>query len=269
MANLGLMPGNPRNFAFGPSVRCDLRLLEVDEALLTEILEAGVVIKGKEDDEAVLCTANKTYGMKLVETTNLQLLVQPTEASPCELRAALQEAGALEIGGRWRSVEPTYLAGLLELLLLTAQQEGMSLSELREDVLVRGLRADGYHPAIVRHCLHVYGRAAGAAAGAGAEEAAAGGAGPSSSRTWALDEARTCVHFAHKALGGRSLLLRDFTPAWGRAVPYGMTPSLAMLRCEALIDGGWVPGQSVEALLMRHARVSQPTPDGPLMYSAR
>ncbi len=30
-----------------------------------------------------------------------------------------------------------------------------------------------------------------------------------------------------------------------------------------------VPGRSVEALLMRHARASQPTPDAPLMYSAR
>lgn len=37
----------------------------------------SVVIKGREDEEAVLCTSRHTYAMKLVETTNLQLLVQP------------------------------------------------------------------------------------------------------------------------------------------------------------------------------------------------
>ena len=29
------------------------------------------------------------------------------------------------------------------------------------------------------------------------------------------------------------------------------------------------PGQTVEALLLKHARISQPQPDGPLHYCAR
>lgn len=39
-----------------------------------------VVIKGGEHEEAVLCTSSKTYAIKYVETTNLQLLVAPAAA---------------------------------------------------------------------------------------------------------------------------------------------------------------------------------------------
>jgi sister chromatid cohesion protein DCC1 len=54
-----------------------LQLLEVDEALLAEIVASGVVIKGGRDEEAVLCTASKTYALKQVETSNTLLLVPP------------------------------------------------------------------------------------------------------------------------------------------------------------------------------------------------
>ncbi|GLC39275.1 hypothetical protein PLESTB_001648800 [Pleodorina starrii] len=462
MSTLGLKVGQPRSLAFASGgVRSDLRLLEVDEKLLEEIMRQGVVIKGGEDDEAVLVTSCRTYGMKLVETTNLQLLVGPqdqqqqqpqhgeegqsfqrgavgepgpgatqaapplgygsglmtqwnyfrsgsavpepvavnatsmshielvevpprlealrgllwqhpygiederdeqvggrggqgdaemedatasgdggggggggggvrgtssaargrgytfeqlldrVQASPAELRAALAAEGALELGGRWRAVEANYLGSLLELVLLTAEQEGMSLGALRESRLAAALQPDGYYPAVVRHCLGVYGKPAGEAAEAGGSAAAA--APESGSGAWCLDETKVCVHFAVKVMAGRSLPLAEFNAAWARAVPYGMTPCLDMLRAEALIDGSgsearispfpasalprdpgerfgalfrrrarweWshlepylagvrVPGQSVEALLMRFARASQPTPDSPLVYSAR
>ncbi|EFJ40141.1 hypothetical protein VOLCADRAFT_108324 [Volvox carteri f. nagariensis] len=476
MSTLGLKPGQPRAIAYAADgVRSDLRLLEVDEKLLQEIMEKGVVIKGGEEEEAVLVTSCRTYSMKLVETTNLQLLVGPEEeeeeeffpppqfrsaarlggpvavnatstshielvevaprldpirdliwahpygvedeqpaegagaetdtemaaagiadldtyieggrrstgaagaaagrggggggggggvkggytfgelleriqASPEELRNALAAEGALQLAGRWRAVDPNYLGSLLELVLLTAQQEGMPVGCLREDVLVESLRQDGYHPDVVRHCLSVYGKSA-----VGAESDGGPGGARGNPRVWCLDETKVCVHFASRVMGGRTMLLNDFIEAWKRAVPYGLTPSLDMLRSEALIDvygnpanppvewghaqtrtdtqthtyeegsgadarispfpasslprepgerfaalfrvrprwewthmepylegmQEWcvktiaavvevlVPGQSVEALLMRFARASQPTPDAPLMYSAR
>ncbi|KXZ53306.1 hypothetical protein GPECTOR_7g1200 [Gonium pectorale] len=396
-ATIGLVQGQPRAFSFAPGVRSDLRLLQVDETLLQEIVEKGVVVKGAEDEEAVLCTSQRTYAMKLVETTNLQLLVRPSEtaaqfrsadsaepiqvaatsgshielvevaprlgplrrllwerpygpqdegegadgdgdtamaeaegpggrraagytfdellaevqASPAELRAALAAEGAVELDGRWRAVEGGYLGELLEMVLLTAQQAGMPLGALRGGELLEALRADGYHPNVVGHCLTVYARRvdAGAAGSAEAGPAAAGDG------VWAVDETKVCIHFAHKVLAAArgSMPLQDFTAAWARAVPAGMSPRPDMLAAEALVDGTgpearisafpaaalphepaerfaalfrrrprweWthlepylaglkVPGQSVEALLIRFARASQPTPDAPLVYSAR
>lgn len=115
MTSLGLRRGHARAFQFAPNgVRSDFRLLEVNDELLAEICKDGyvaarsdcfvtsscrcmklleqleeaphkcpalnsVVIKGGEEEEAVLCTSKKTFAMKLVETTNLQLLVRPTQ----------------------------------------------------------------------------------------------------------------------------------------------------------------------------------------------
>lgn len=39
----------------------------------------SVVIKGEPDAEAVLCTARRTYALKIVETTNSLLLVPPVQ----------------------------------------------------------------------------------------------------------------------------------------------------------------------------------------------
>lgn len=38
-----------------------------------------VVIKGGDRDDAVVCTQDKTYALKYVETTNLLLLIPPNE----------------------------------------------------------------------------------------------------------------------------------------------------------------------------------------------
>ncbi|KAG2490053.1 hypothetical protein HYH03_011518 [Edaphochlamys debaryana] len=352
---LGLAPGKPRALEFAQGgARTDLRLLQVDDALLKEIVSDGVVIKGTPDDEAVLVTKSRTFAMKVVETTNLCLLVAPSapgddpadtgsqpdqagvrapntgvgaglmtqwgsfkaasggrapvvvsatsdshielveiaprlaplrrllwarpyglqdegaeqgaageameaegagaggeggytfeellelvQASPAELRAALEAEGALEVAGRWRAVERSYLGALLQSLLLTAEQQGMPLSRLDESALAQGLEEDGYHPAVVRHCLKTYGSpvvqqqdtAAGDAAMAEAQAQASEGG------LWALDPAKVCVYFAHQVLAGRALPLPAFHAAWARAVPYGLEPSMDMLKAEALVDG--------------------------------
>ncbi|BBM99421.1 sister chromatid cohesion protein DCC1 [Marchantia polymorpha subsp. ruderalis] len=54
------------------------RLLEVDEALLQELLHSGLTIKGGREDEAVLCTSKATFAMKFVSTSNTVLLVPPS-----------------------------------------------------------------------------------------------------------------------------------------------------------------------------------------------
>ena len=46
---------------------------------LTDLLAGSVVIKGEAAAEAVLCSENRTYALKIVETTNSLLLVPPTQ----------------------------------------------------------------------------------------------------------------------------------------------------------------------------------------------
>ncbi|CAN6445484.1 unnamed protein product [Victoria cruziana] len=61
--------------SFGPHE--ELILLEVHEALLPQILEDRVAIKGEPDEEAVLCTSSETYALKFVSTSNSVFLVPP------------------------------------------------------------------------------------------------------------------------------------------------------------------------------------------------
>ncbi|RDX75611.1 Sister chromatid cohesion protein DCC1 [Mucuna pruriens] len=68
---------------FGPND--DLLLLELDEKLLPDVLHERVVLRGKPDEDAVLCTQSKTYAMKFVGTSNSVLLVPPANHSEfCE-----------------------------------------------------------------------------------------------------------------------------------------------------------------------------------------
>ena len=46
---------------------------------LQQLLGCRVVIKGDADEQAVLCTHDKTYALKSVETSNLLLLIPPNQ----------------------------------------------------------------------------------------------------------------------------------------------------------------------------------------------
>ena len=60
------------------SAALDVRLLEVDEDLLQEILHTGVTIKGGDTQPAVLCTERKTFALvELPFTSNSLVLVPP------------------------------------------------------------------------------------------------------------------------------------------------------------------------------------------------
>ena len=57
------------------------RLFEMDEATLQQLLkdDGSLTIKGGRDDDAVLCTADKTYTLRLAESSNSFLLAPERE----------------------------------------------------------------------------------------------------------------------------------------------------------------------------------------------
>lgn len=174
---LQLAPGAPRTLAYGRAIRRDMRLLEVDEGVLGELLEGGcgragrgeagpafkpppqrqpppagprarpgvaaaqlagasdrqtrslgpplllplerpplparprrsLCLKGAPGEEAVLCTRDKTYAVKAVETTNLLLLVQqqPPQPQPQESGGAGTGGAAAPLASQDTNVQPT------------------------------------------------------------------------------------------------------------------------------------------------------------------
>lgn len=97
-----------------------------------------------------------------------------------------------------------------------------------------------YLPAIVQHCLHVYGRSP-AQGGTGDAQAEASTAPPSGNNSsigsYVLDERQVCLHYARKLLHQRGLWqLHAFLPAWQQEVPGGCwNPTEDMLAGEALV----------------------------------
>ncbi|KAG6519706.1 sister chromatid cohesion protein DCC1-like [Zingiber officinale] len=76
---LSLGPGSSISIRYHPlfGVHDDLLLLEADEALLPDILNNRVSIRGDKDEDAVLCTPSATYIMKFVGTSNSVYLIPP------------------------------------------------------------------------------------------------------------------------------------------------------------------------------------------------
>ena len=66
-----------------------LALFELDESVLAEVMrdDGSVSIKGGTNEEAVLCTAERTYVMRLAESSNT-LLLSPDALSEKTLAAA-------------------------------------------------------------------------------------------------------------------------------------------------------------------------------------
>ncbi|PSC68596.1 sister chromatid cohesion DCC1 [Micractinium conductrix] len=405
-SQLQLSTGQPRTLVWAEGIRKDVKLLEVDEDLLQELLADGLCLKGAPGEEAVLCSTSKTFAVKCVETTNMVLLVedaaaaggaaghtplrardgnavpQPTpvgqltglatqieknaaaaavapvlasalvsahmelvvaaprlhqmdallaarqygaegqeggggdkgdamqtddgggdgagsfaggyteaelleqvQCSTAELRAALLDRRALNLDGRWCTVDQAYQGLLLELALLTAVEHGWPLSALPGEALAAALQPHGYDPRVSLHCLASFGTrlggggggdaiddgppssqqqggaasaradaapmdADGAAAAGGAAAAAGGGGGG----VYCLDEAAVCLHFARSLLAAQpDWILEEFETAWQLAVPEGMLPTLEMLHGEALLHGGGVgPSGVVAPLRIKH-----------------
>uniref|UniRef100_A0ACD6A364 Uncharacterized protein n=1 Tax=Avena sativa TaxID=4498 RepID=A0ACD6A364_AVESA len=70
--------------AFAP--HDDLILLEAGDDLLPDLLQGRVTVRGRPEEEAVLCTPSATYAMKFVGTSNSMFLIPPGEAVAPSLR---------------------------------------------------------------------------------------------------------------------------------------------------------------------------------------
>eukprot|EP00850_Spirogloea_muscicola_P004973 SM000022S07187 [mRNA] locus=s22:404176:405880:+ [translate_table: standard] len=261
--------------------------------------------------------------------TRSELLAR-VQASESELVAALASAGAAEDScGRFRVLDGSYAATVVDVLLLTAAEHGWPLHALPERGAVAALAAAGYPPATTRHCLQLLGGQPAAVPALVPEHHCNGGEvamleyGDGNGEcevSWVLDSIRVCVHVAHQLLAAgpqAGVPLDSFMTAWAAGVPPGCGPPLvSMLRGEAIMEPPssaaatpvvrllpvstlpksarerfavlfaerprWLwddlepylrdlpaPGQSVEALLLRHARRLQPHPSMPPLYCAR
>ncbi|KAL0050702.1 hypothetical protein WJX82_005403 [Trebouxia sp. C0006] len=80
MSTLSFTSNEHRLLTSAKAPRPGVRLLELDASILDDICNGSVVIKGEPSAEAVLCTAQSTYAVKIVETTNSLLLVPPAQS---------------------------------------------------------------------------------------------------------------------------------------------------------------------------------------------
>eukprot|EP00897_Mesotaenium_endlicherianum_P001159 jgi/Mesen1/11043/ME000099S10491 len=199
-----------------------------------------------------------------------QDLLERVQASPGQLRDALEKLLAIEIDGFWRIVEEKHMAEVLNMVILTAATNDWPCTSLPEHELVTAMEGDGFAAPVVRNVLSVYGRpaqlgrskepAAAAAAGGGeaeeepgssralqgASEGGEGGAGLDSWKRargetlWMLDEEKVCLQVARPMLAasGKRWRVEDFLEAWEASVSSLLQakPTLAMLRGEALVE---------------------------------
>jgi sister chromatid cohesion protein DCC1 len=172
-------------------------------------------------------------------------LLAAVPASAAELRAGLEDAGAVRLDGRWHGVDAGYLGTLLELVLLTAVERGWR-GALPVAAAAEAAAEHGYRPELAAHCLRRFGAPA---AGAALESVDLHGDGEQpAAAAYDLAPAAVCRHFGLKLLAERPRWEEraEFAAAWAAAVPEGMAPELAMLRGEALADAE--PGRGLEAL---------------------
>ncbi|KAK3263586.1 hypothetical protein CYMTET_27618 [Cymbomonas tetramitiformis] len=102
-----LQPGQSSKLVYGPDFGLNqVKLLEVDENMLDEIVGNRVVIKGGMRDEAVLCTERKTYQLKSVDNSNTILLVPPKEHGTSGDEAAPALNGITHLGVKSQGQEP-------------------------------------------------------------------------------------------------------------------------------------------------------------------
>eukprot|EP00775_Hariotina_reticulata_P009935 gene9935-10090_t len=158
-----------------------------------------------------------------------QELLLKVQASETELLSELQRLQAVQFDGFWRLIDQTYLGSLLEMLLVSAQEHGWSVQAIPLQQAVSVLRQSGYLPAVVRHCLEVFGQLVPVAQGQA-------DAFDSSNTSYALNRQQVCLQYARKLLSERSVWPRaEFLAAWSQAVPEWCCPAEQMLLGEALV----------------------------------
>ncbi|KAH7576136.1 hypothetical protein ACOSQ2_003917 [Xanthoceras sorbifolium] len=126
-AVLNLQPSSSISVSYHPlfGPHDDLILLEVDEKLLPHVLHQRVTLRGQPDEDAVLCTPSKTYGIKFVGTSNSAFLIPPSghsilceSSEDCNEKGHIQQASASVIKVALGSMELVEVAPRLDKLRL-------------------------------------------------------------------------------------------------------------------------------------------------------
>lgn len=117
---------------FGPQE--DLMLLELDNKLLPEILQQRVTLRGQPDEDAVLCTASKTYAVKFVGTSNSVFLIPPSDkvSGSCNNKYDNSMVVASVLNVAPGCMELVEIAPKLDELKLLLSQNPYSFSEASE-----------------------------------------------------------------------------------------------------------------------------------------
>ncbi|EEH52035.1 uncharacterized protein MICPUCDRAFT_53535 [Micromonas pusilla CCMP1545] len=173
---------------------------------------------------------------------DLEDLVENAQASEMEIIAALDEGPAFVLDGKWRGIEPSYLAHVMDVAIVNAQVEGWPLTKIPEKDAVEKLAEDGFPEAVTQHFLRAY-------------------CHPNSAdASWSVDATKVCVAKASGLLdepvaasgggggggggpGGGGVnagrwRLRDFVERWRESVPEELRDVVdaSLLRGLALVD---------------------------------
>ncbi|XP_037658950.1 sister chromatid cohesion protein DCC1 isoform X2 [Choloepus didactylus] len=240
--------------AFGPrasgAAAGDFCLLELEPALCQQ-LEVGhsLVIRGDKDEQAVLCSKDKTYGLKIADTSNMllfipgcktpdQLKMEETpnniihteyttedlfdqiQASEEEIMTQLQVLNACKIEGYWRILEFDYELKLLNHVTQLVDSESWSFSKVPLNICLQELGP--LEPEeMIEHCLKCYGKKY----------------IDKGEVYFELSADKICRATAQMLLQNAvKFNLAEFQEVWQQSVPEGMITRLDQLKGLALVD---------------------------------
>ncbi|XP_029779778.1 sister chromatid cohesion protein DCC1 isoform X3 [Suricata suricatta] len=238
---------------FGPGAGAaagDFCLLELEPSLCQQ-LEAGhsLVIRGDKDEQAVLCSKDKTYDLKIADTSNMLLfipgcktpdqlkteethcniihteyttedLLDQIQASEEEIMAQLQVLNACEIEGYWRILDFDYEMKLLNHITQLVDSESWSFGKVPLNTCLQELGP--LEPEeMIEHCLKCYGKRY-------VEEGEV---------YFELSADKICRATAQMLLQNAvKFNLAEFEEVWQQSVPEGMITTLDQLKGLALVD---------------------------------
>lgn len=226
-------------------------------------------------------------------------LINMVQASDDELRTGLLALSAIEIDGYWRIVDEKCMDTILRILLHNATLNDWSLDALNEDEVVSMLESDGYPHKLARHCLQVYAKRVDEQMGRSrmwrldqkrvcvhfAREILRGGKKRIESfmEEW-MQKIPDGMQATLEMLEGEVLTEKLGVETWVYAFSVHSLPSTPAERFSILFRhrAKWeskdllpyirdlnVPGLSLEGLLLKYTRRTQPTLDAEPVFSAR
>jgi sister chromatid cohesion protein DCC1 len=137
---LSLDAEEKRTLRYSDGLRHDFKLLQIEPEMLDELKDGRVAFKGLPNDpghhsEAVLCTSNRTYEVREVETTNLVMMVD---------EAGVENGCSSESDGGAPAVSVTALVKAhLELKLINPKLDMLDKAFKEDHVIADILSADG------------------------------------------------------------------------------------------------------------------------------